>query len=1084
MKTISSWDAKQLQKLHTSLKELVIAPEDPIAMVDGFESPPSDALISLAASKAGLALSYLKNATKEMFAKVPLLGNRLAEHCSQVQEQLDTIRINGVPPGATNKKDWYLIFERLKREKGIHVVVQETLQPLFTREDWPRDEFIELVDQKKRIREDIVLVLEKAAQMKKISEDLELSSKLDEALEIERLDKRRTGLASRIQTLAEELVAARVVAELSKNFSAEAQSALVKFAQVSGKAKFGKSPQASKMTQRQRRKRQEYLDAFEKCVRYIPCWILTSSQISDYLPSECLFDLVVIDEASQSDVTVLPGMLRGRQWLIVGDGKQVSPTESFVAEEQIEMLKAAMPESPFEASMLPGHSFFDLCAQAFPTGRVILREHFRCAPEIISYSNLEFYNGNLVPLRLPTSKERLKPSLIDVRLPNGRKTGKINEQECNEIVDRIGHYIDSCTLLKKRSIGVISLVGDEQSRLIRCRLLDRVGPHKYKLHNILVGEPPSFQGAERDIVFLSMVCSPGSVVTQNQLMHAQRVNVALSRARDRMVLVRSLDTNHIPNEQDVKFSVLDFFERAKYTEENAHVEAQQEEQEEDSRPAAGRGSAMSLFRSRAERLLVSLLQDEGFSTLSMGVVWDNAICVEDGGNSGRRAAICVEATGESQDEWKAMLEQQKSIERVGWKCMRVDAVSFLTNHTEVVNATKKFLASVMVFPREIPVAPVAAGPVGNAMDEDDDDEYAMHLGPNGRAAMVQVPVAQGQDNDNDNNDDELVVISSDEEDEEADDEVQFSNLKPAAIRQIKEEYQEDMDGLGNGETAADYGNVADLGFLGATARSNYNSDEDDDNDDGDVANVILPARPPPRKRARRQPSVLEVGLGEEDDGEDGLPNPPNVPLVARAPPAAALTSRKRRIPLTSNAVSQSRRKRRSRAKSPPRPIDEVAVDLQEKQRAVRESTLLTRNDPEEDLSITSHNTSSDTSASKVGDAAASATSTTSSKRRRRKRRASLDKYSRDPRWYHKRSDQQDDISHQDYMEEVHREQQLPMPLAPFSKLDDDKDNDEDDNDEDGNSANDQEKYEQELEQVRSDDESYRCDDDEEEETDV
>lgn len=314
MKTISTWDVKQVQELHATMESLVISAEAPMAMVDGFESPPSDALISLAASKAGLALSYLKNATKEVFSKVPLLGSRMAEHCSTVQEQLDLIRVNGVTPSTSHKKDWYLIFERLKREKEIHTYCQDTLEPLFSREGWPREILIEVIDGKKRIRESIIPVLGKALKMKQIAADLDLSSTLEEAIEIEKLDKRRAGLSSRIQAVAEDLVAARVVAELSKNFSAEAQSALVKFAQVSGKAKFGKSSQSSKMTQRQRRKRQEYLDAFEKCVRYIPCWILTSSQISDYLPSECLFDLVVIDEASQSDVTVLPGMLRGRQW--------------------------------------------------------------------------------------------------------------------------------------------------------------------------------------------------------------------------------------------------------------------------------------------------------------------------------------------------------------------------------------------------------------------------------------------------------------------------------------------------------------------------------------------------------------------------------------------------------------------------------------------------------------------------------------------------------------------------------------------------------------------------------------------------
>jgi AAA domain len=806
MQSCANWDAAQISTLYRKVQGLVFLPDDPMLLVDGFVSPPSDDLISLAACKAGYAFSFLKTATKEMLARVPLFGDHMARHNVEIQEQLDRIRVNNVQPGPDDKKGWYLVFERLKRDKAIYTFCQDRLEPLFSRESWPRDTLLETRDGKVHIRAAILPLFERAAAMKRIAEDLGLTSKVEEAIEMDRLDKRRASISARMQTIAEDLVAARVVAELSKNFSSDAQSALVKFAQVSGKAQFGKSSQASKMTQRQRRKRQEYLDAFEKCVRYIPCWILTSSQISDYLPSECLFDLVVIDEASQSDVTVLPGMLRGRQWLIVGDGKQVSPTESFVAEEQIEMLKAAMPESPFESSMLPGHSFFDLCAQAFPMGRVILREHFRCAPEIISYSNKEFYNGDLVPLRLPTSKQRLTPSLIDVRVPNGQKIGKVNERECDVIVDMIGRYVDSCPLLQKRSIGVISLVGDEQSRLIRGRLLDRIGPHKYKLHNVLVGEPPSFQGAERDIVFLSMVCSPRAVVTQSQLMHAQRMNVAMSRARDRMVLVRSIEINHIPNEQDVKFSVLDFFERSKH-------EVRDVQNVNDDRTSERHKSMASPFRRRAERLLVKLLEQEGYSTLTMGVVWDNAICVENAGgdecDSGLRASICIEATGESHDDWRSMLDQQKSIERVGWSCLRVDAISFLSNHAATLGSIKKFLSSVMVFPKEMPkevkevreenaVAPILeVGVVERAMEAEID---------------LEDDVSEG----------EVVVISSEEDmdDEEGD-------RKPAARVPMKEENCDDLDRLGDGETADDYGNVADLGFLGAVDDLLDKNDESD-----------------------------------------------------------------------------------------------------------------------------------------------------------------------------------------------------------------------------------------------------------------
>jgi len=248
-----------------------------------------------------------------------------------------------------------------------------------------------------------------------------------------------------------------------------------------------------------------------------------------------MFDLVVIDEASQSDISALPAMLRGKQWLVVGDSKQVSPTEAFVSEAMLSNLRNSLPDSPFQECLLPGHSFFDFCTQAFPLTRVILQEHFRCCPEIIQYSNEQYYFGRLNAIRLPTSNERMSPPLIDVYVRSGVKRGKVNEQEADTIVAMIQSIVSSSNGGLPKSIGVISLVGDEQARLVRGRLLDSIGPEKYKAHDILVGDPPLFQGAERDIIFLSMVCSPGQVPPQSQQMHAQRANVALSRARDRMV---------------------------------------------------------------------------------------------------------------------------------------------------------------------------------------------------------------------------------------------------------------------------------------------------------------------------------------------------------------------------------------------------------------------------------------------------------------------------------------------------------------------------------------------------------------------
>ena len=184
--------------------------------------------------------------------------------------------------------------------------------------------------------------------------------------------------------------------------------------------------------------------------------------MSEYVPAELrLFDVVICDETSQSDSTLLPGLLRGKQWSIVGDGKQVSPTEGFVAEAVVEQLRATLAPAnlPNPDLFLPGQSVMDLCAQGFPHQRLLLEEHFRCSPEFISFCNESFYNSKLRPLRIPTAEERLTPSIVDVKVPNGCMVGKSNPAECKVIVELVQEELlrqSNSGRKKRRSIGIIN----------------------------------------------------------------------------------------------------------------------------------------------------------------------------------------------------------------------------------------------------------------------------------------------------------------------------------------------------------------------------------------------------------------------------------------------------------------------------------------------------------------------------------------------------------------------------------------------------------------------------------------------------
>ncbi|GKY99220.1 hypothetical protein MPSEU_000877400 [Mayamaea pseudoterrestris] len=325
MRVISKWQLQEFVALHKLVSDLILPESDPILTVDGFPLSPTSALVQLASSKTGKTFSSISLIAKGNIASIPFVGilTGMGKHLQQLERELSHITIDGVKP--TSTEEWMTVARALEHYRVVSRFTKRYWKPRVQQEGWPTINF----SSQSAVRS-TEAQLRQAVKIKRLALQLRIDDHVLIMVNCRALDVQRSRLAQQIQHLAEELVDATVVSALSRSFTPNAQSALVKFAQIAGKAKFNRSSQPSNMTQRQRRRRQEYLDAFNQCCRYIPCWILTTSQISDYLPpEECLFDLVIVDESSQSDVTVLPGLLRGKQWLIVGDGKCRRPNVSY-----------------------------------------------------------------------------------------------------------------------------------------------------------------------------------------------------------------------------------------------------------------------------------------------------------------------------------------------------------------------------------------------------------------------------------------------------------------------------------------------------------------------------------------------------------------------------------------------------------------------------------------------------------------------------------------------------------------------------------------------------------------------------------
>jgi very-short-patch-repair endonuclease len=411
---------------------------------------------------------------------------------------------------------------------------------------------------------------------------------------------------------------------------------------------------------RARRFRRDAREAMSDSYAAVPCWIMPTWRVSESRPAELgSFDLVIVDEASQSDIGALPALLRGKKLLIVGDDKQVSPTAAFVEERKILQLRHNfLGDQPFASMVLPGGSLYDLANAMFPGTRVMLQEHFRCVEPIIRFS-MRFYTEPLIPLRVPKMSERLDPPLIDIYIPEGKKTKKkTNEEEAAVIVDEIERLTRDPSYAN-RTIGVVSLLGPQQAHRIQKLLLERIGEAAFVRHQIACGDSGTFQGKERSIMFVSLVASPPRPAAQTARAAQQRFNVALSRARDRMYLVRSVDSSRL-NPKDLKSQII------------AHFEDPMRGRDTD------REELIALCQSGFERNVFTRLTKLGYRVTPQVSAGPYSIDLVVEGLNDRRLAI--ELDGDQYhppEQWHDDLRRQRALERVGWTFWRCWGSSFL-----------------------------------------------------------------------------------------------------------------------------------------------------------------------------------------------------------------------------------------------------------------------------------------------------------------------------------------------------------------------------------------------------------------------
>lgn len=504
-------------------------------------------------------------------------------------------------------------------------------------------------------------------------------SRVDRHGRLRALSVERTEKENLLKQAYERSIELRTWLELRTKATDSVQSALAAYADAVRRIGRGTGKRAA-------RYRRDARAASDRAKGALPCWIMPHYRVSESLPSDLgLFDLVIVDEASQSTVAALPALLRAKQILIVGDDRQVSP--ELVGRDQSradELARRHLSEQvvDYRSSLREEQSLYDLGKVVFAGGAIMLAEHFRCVAPIIEFSKAQFYSHRLLPLRLPTASERLDPPLIDILVEDGYRKGKTNPPEADCIVSEIQKIADD-PMMAKRTIGVTTLLGQEQAALIYTKIEQIVGTEVMERHQIRVGDPTAFQGDERDIMFISLVAEKQDSPLSGTA-YEQRFNVAMSRARDRMVLVRSVELDGLRQSDKLRRALLEHF-RVPFPSEGLSATNRRERCE-----------------SPFEIEMFDMLAERGFRIDTQVPVGNFRIDLVVEGENDRRLAIeCDGDRYHGPDKWSDDMVRQRILERAGWEIWRCFASRFVRDREGVLNELLALL-------RERGIEPVGA----------------------------------------------------------------------------------------------------------------------------------------------------------------------------------------------------------------------------------------------------------------------------------------------------------------------------------------------------------------------------------------
>ena len=291
----------------------------------------------------------------------------------------------------------------------------------------------------------------------------------------------------------------------------------------------------------------------KKLQRVFPVIITTCISAHKIGEPEPLFDMTIMDEASQCNVAIsLVPIIRGEKLMLVGDPQQLNPV--ILLGELINRKLRRRYHVAEEYDYRKNSIYKTYLACDAVSDEVLLRSHYRCNREIIGFNNKKYYNSKLQIC----SKSKEPEPLVYVDVKSDRAEIKnTSPAEADEVIAYAKQNTD-------KSIAVIT-------PFVNQRALIEQAIKENHLENLVCGTVHAFQGDEKDVVLFSTALSNRTNVGTYQWLknNKELINVATSRAKDKLVLLadsKELERLHAGQADD------DLYELAQYIKTNGKSE--------------------------------------------------------------------------------------------------------------------------------------------------------------------------------------------------------------------------------------------------------------------------------------------------------------------------------------------------------------------------------------------------------------------------------------------------------------------------------------------------------------------------------